>query len=204
MRIKICGLTREEDAALAESLGAWALGFIYFPGSKRCVDADAARAIIGKRTTPCVGVFVNQVDEAIARAKDTHLSGLQLHGDETPEDCARVQEVYAGFVAKALRLGNEADLENIAQYAEVVDYILLDTAKPGEWGGSGMPCDWSLAARACEMGAPIILAGGLGPGNIAEAAQAVPFFAADLSSGVETAPGLKDAEKMRALFGAST
>lgn len=201
MRIKICGLTREEDAALAEELGAWALGFILYPESKRFIAPKAAQKIIARRNAPCVGVFVNQTDEALTLAQDIPFAGLQLHGDETPDDCARVKDSFDGFVVKALRPETAVDLGQIAFYKGAVDYILVDAAVKGAWGGSGVTADWSLAASAAKMGVPLILAGGLEAGNIAAAAARVDFFAADLASGVEAAAGVKDAGKMRALFG---
>lgn len=203
MRIKICGLTRQEDAVLAQYLGAWALGFIFYPQSKRFIKPDAAHGIVAAVKTPCVGVFVNQTDEALRVTKDLSLGGVQLHGDETPEECARVKKEFGGFVIKALRPETAADLGAIERYRGAADYILLDTAAQGEWGGSGKTGDWALAAKALHHGLPVILAGGLNAGNIAAAAAAVNFFAADLSSGVEKSPGVKDEEKMRALFDAA-
>ena len=200
MRIKICGLTREEDAALAERLGAWALGFIFYPQSKRYLTPDAARPIIAQRTTPCVGVFVNQTEEAITLSQTIPFEGLQLHGDETPEECLRVKKSFPGFIVKALRPETEDNLKIIETYKNSVDYILIDTAVKGEWGGSGKISDWALAARATEYGVPVILAGGLNVDNIGAAQQQVKFHAADLASGVEAAPGIKDAQKLHTLF----
>lgn len=204
MRIKICGLTREEDAALAEKLGAWALGFILYPGSKRFIPPMAAKKIVAARRAPCVGVFVNQTDEALAVARDIRFKGLQLHGDETPDDCARAKAASGCFIVKALRPETEKDLEKIAHYADAVDYILIDAAVKGAYGGSGVTADWELAARAAgiaaELGVPLILAGGLDAGNIRAAAEKVPFFAADLAGGVESSPRVKDEGKMRELF----
>lgn len=194
MRVKICGLTRAEDAALAHRLGAWALGFIFYPPSKRYIEpAKAEEIIVGLPAgAKAVGVFVNQVPNVKG------LAGIQLHGDETPEDCAKARAGFDGFVIKALRPENENDLGQIARYKDVVDYILVDT--PGAYGGTGKTGDWALAARAVGMGVPLILAGGLDAGNIREAARQVPFFAADLAGGVEAAPGIKDAGKMKELF----
>jgi phosphoribosylanthranilate isomerase len=200
VRVKICGLTRMEDAALAQRLGAWALGFILYPQSKRYVRPEAAREIVLESRARCVGVFVNQTDEAIEIARHVPFAGLQLHGDETPDDCRRVRDNFGGFITKALRPETEADLEAIDGYKDCVDYLLIDTPAQGEYGGTGKACDWGLAASAAGRGVPLILAGGLGPGNIAEAEARVPFFAADLSSGIESAPGVKDAAKMEILF----
>lgn len=202
MRVKICGLTRAEDAKAAQDLGAWALGFIFYPKSKRFVAADAAKNIIATlpATAQPVGVFVNQTDEAIAIAKNVGLKGIQLHGDETPDDLRRVRAEFSGTVIKALRPKNEADLQAIADYKGLADYILLDAAVGNEYGGTGHTGDWSLAQKAADFGIPVIVAGGLGPDNIAAAYAQTNPHALDLSSGVEASPGIKDHAKLQALF----
>ncbi len=201
MRVKICGLTRAEDAKAAQDLGAWALGFIFYPKSKRFITADAAKNIIASLPdAQPIGVFVNQTDEALLIAQDAGLKGIQLHGDETPDDLRRVRTAFSGTIVKALRPKTEADLQVIADYKGLADYILLDAAVGNEYGGTGHTGDWSLAQKAAAFGIPVIVAGGLGPDNIAAAhAQANPH-ALDLSSGVEAAPGIKDHAKLQALF----
>jgi phosphoribosylanthranilate isomerase len=202
MRVKICGLTRAEDAALAQELGAWALGFVFYPQSKRHIDAGQAATIIQSLPKPvlAIGVFVNQTDEALAIAKQAHLGGVQLHGDETPEDCKKVKQNFSGLVIKAFRPETENDLSAIHSYKGTVDYILLDAAAPGQWGGSGKTTDWALAAKAATFGIPLILAGGLTAENIRAADRQVKPFALDLSSGVEISPGIKDTGKLKGLF----
>ena len=202
MRVKICGLTRIEDALRAQELGAWALGFIFYPGSKRHIAPEQAGKIISGLKTHAFGVFVNQTDEALTVAKQIPLKGLQLHGDESPEECQRVRSGFSGLLIKALRPRKEEDLKVIAAYKGIVDYILIDSAAGGQYGGTGQTADWSLAEKASAFGIPVILAGGLTPENILAAqAQAKPY-ALDLSSGVESAPGIKDMQKLDALFGA--
>jgi len=203
MHVKICGLTRLEDALLAENLGAWALGFIFYPKSVRHVTRDAARTIVPQLKTPAIGVFVNQTAEALEIVKDTPLRGLQLHGDETPDDCRHVRDNFGGLLIKAFRLRETADLAKIPAYHGIVDYILIDAAVEGHYGGSGTLADQSLAIAAKEFEIPIILAGGLNPANAAAAIQAVRPYAIDLASGVEAAPSIKDPEKMKALFAAA-
>ncbi|MBL8711685.1 MAG: phosphoribosylanthranilate isomerase [Alphaproteobacteria bacterium] len=201
MRVKICGLTRSEDAAAAQNLGAWALGFIFYPKSKRFISADAAKSIIA--TLPAsrpIGVFVNQTGEAIGIAKDAGLKGIQLHGDETPDDLRRVRAAFSGTLIKALRPKSEADLQAIAGYKGLADYILLDAAVGNEYGGTGHTGDWSLAQKATAFGIPVIVAGGLDPDNIAAAYAQTKPYALDLSSGVEASPGIKDHAKLQALF----
>jgi phosphoribosylanthranilate isomerase len=202
MRVKICGLTRAEDAALAQELGAWALGFVFYPKSKRYIDPQQAQTIIQTLPNPAraIGVFVNQTDEALAIAKKIPLGGVQLHGDETPEDCKKVKQNFSGLVIKAFRPETEDDLNAIHLYKGAVDYILLDAAAPGQWGGTGKTTDWTLAAKAAEIGIPLILAGGLTAENILAADRQVKPFALDLSSGVEISPGIKDTDKLKRLF----
>lgn len=202
MRVKICGLTRAEDAKAAHDLGAWALGFIFYPKSKRFIDASSAKNIIAAlpATALPVGVFVNQTDEAISIAQDTGLKGIQLHGDETPDDLRRARAAFSGTIIKALRPKTEADLEAIAHYKGLADYILLDAAVGNEYGGTGHTGDWTLARNAAGFGVPVIVAGGLGPDNIAAAYTQTNPHALDLSSGVEAAPGIKDPAKLQALF----
>ena len=203
MRIKICGLTRAEDAQYAHDLGAWALGFIFYPLSKRHITAAAAEKIIAQlpRDALTVGVFVNQVDEAIETAKRISLKAVQLHGDETREDCAHIRHDFSGRIIKALRPKDAGDLRQIEEYKGVVDYILIDAAVAGSYGGSGVVADWTLAVKAQDYGLPVILAGGIVPENIRDAAVQVQPHAIDLSSGVESAPGIKDKKKMDKLFG---
>lgn len=199
MRVKICGLTRKEDALLAARMGAWALGFVFYPKSPRYISADIAKSVIEGITTPAIGVFVNQTENVPIIAAKAALAGVQLHGDETPADCRYIRKKFHGLVIKALRLKLEEDLARIDAYKNDVDYILIDAAHQDQYGGTGQVADWSLAAQAA-MKAPLILAGGLNDGNILNAANRVFPYALDLSSGVEASPGIKDAARMRALF----
>ncbi len=194
VRVKICGVTRLEDALLAVRLGADALGFNFWPGSKRFLAPAAAREIV-RRLPPlvtAVGVFVNATQDELLRA--VAASGVQvaqLHGDEPPALCGALPLP----VVKALRVRDAASLDALAAYDGLVGAILLDSPSPG-YGGSGAAFDWSLAAAAAAA-RTVILAGGLRPANVAEAVRAVRPFAVDVASGVESAPGLKDGELMR-------
>jgi len=191
-RVKICGITRLEDALAAVRLGADALGFNFWPGSKRYLAPAAARAII--RALPplvtTVGVFVNPSrEEAVAAAAISGVQVLQLHGDESPELCSSLPLP----VLKGLRVGGPAALALLGRYLGVAGF-LLDAESPG-YGGSGRTFDWSLVAGAAER-VTVILAGGLDPANVAEAVRAVHPYAVDVASGVESAPGVKDPELM--------
>jgi phosphoribosylanthranilate isomerase len=200
VKVKICGITRAEDAELAVSLGAWAIGFILWPGSKRAADAGVAAGISlsMQRKVERVGVFVNQPLDEIERLVDAlALSYVQLHGDEGPSFCAAVAQRTGVKVIKAVRVGHAADLRDLDRFH--TDLHLLDTAAEGVRGGSGQTWDWSLAARRRSK-VPFLLSGGLTPANVAEAIAAVHPWGVDVASGVEAAPGVKDPERMRAFF----
>jgi len=199
MRVKICGLTRKEDALLAQQLGAWALGFIFYPKSPRWVSGSAVKTILEGITTPAIGVFVNQTESVLDIAAEAGLSGIQLHGDETPEECRRIRKNFDGFLIKAIQLKEKKDLQQIETYKDDVDYILIDATHNGQYGGTGQTADWSLAALAAKQ-ASVILAGGLNDKIILAAAAQVSPYALDLSSGIETSPGIKDPIKMHNLF----
>jgi phosphoribosylanthranilate isomerase len=202
-RVKVCGITRLEDAELAASLGAWAIGFILWPGSKRAVDpamaAGIARAL--RRRVEPVGVFVNASLGEVAHAADAiGLSHLQLHGDEGPAFCTEAGRRTGCKVIKAARVASGADLQALERYR--VDYHLLDTAAKGQYGGTGRSWDWELAAHRRSK-IPAILSGGLTPENVADGIAAVHPFAVDVSSGVEAEPGIKDPAKVEAFFAAA-
>jgi phosphoribosylanthranilate isomerase len=198
VRIKICGITNLDDARLAAELGAHALGFIFYAKSPRFVRPDAAREII--RNLPplvmTVGVFVDEEAGVVKDIAETAgLDWVQLHGQESPEYCRSLQR----RVIKGFRIKDAHSLSLLPVYRRSVQAFLLDTYKAGTTGGTGETFDWTLARQAKELG-PIILAGGLTPGNVAQAIKAVQPAAVDVASGVEAAPGKKDPEKLRAFF----
>lgn len=196
IRVKICGVTRLEDALEAARLGADALGFNFWPGSKRYLPPSEARAIV-RQLPPfvaAVGVFVDPAREEVLRAAEASgIGAVQLHGDEPPELCRELPLP----VLKAIRVLGPASLDRLPDY-DGVQGFLLDSAGPG-YGGSGRTFDWALAARAAREHA-IVLAGGLGPDNVAEAIRVVRPWGVDVASGVESAPGVKDAVKTRAFL----
>jgi len=191
VRVKICGVTRLPDALDAARLGADALGFNFWPRSKRHVNAATARQIIARLppfVTP-VGVFVNQSEgEMRAIAAETGIQVFQLHGDEPPELCARLPLP----VVKAIPVDQVRTLSKLLSYE--VQAFLLDTPSRG-YGGSGEPFDWSLAEGVSEV-APVVLAGGLTPENVGAAIRAVRPWAVDVASGVESSPGVKNPGRM--------
>jgi phosphoribosylanthranilate isomerase len=192
VRVKICGITRLEDALAAAQLGADALGFNLWPGSRRFVDPEAAREIVARLPpfVTAVGVFVNQAPAEVTRlAAAAGVAAVQLHGDEPPGDCQGL-----GLpVIKSFRVAGPGDLAALGAYRSVAA-VLLDSRSEG-FGGSGRAFDWELARRL-PGGLPLILAGGLTPENVAEAVRAVRPWAVDVASGVEASPGKKDRERM--------
>ncbi len=192
-KVKICGITRVEDALAAVRLGADALGLNFWPGSKRYIAPAEARDIV-RRLPPfvaAVGVFVNPTRDEVLRAQDASGIGVvQLHGDEPPALCASIPFP----VVKAIRVTDARALAALSSYE--VRAFLLDASCAG-YGGGGVAFDWRLAATAVAGEVPVILAGGLHPGNVAEAIRAVQPWAVDVATGVESAPGVKDSEKMR-------
>lgn len=211
-RIKVCGLRRAEDAAMAVELGAWAIGFVFWSKSPRAVTPADARQIVDSvpaRGVLRVGVFVDAtVDEILATVDAAQLSAVQLHGSESANVCADVKARLPNVrVFKALRprAGEKIDAET---YAKSCDALLIDAHSTTLPGGTGQRADWSAAAEISKI-APLILAGGLNETNVGEALSTVRPFALDVSSGLESAPGEKDHSKMRAFFeqvgkGAST
>jgi phosphoribosylanthranilate isomerase len=197
MRVKICGLTQAEDAALAVELGADAVGFIFWPKSPRVTTIANVRAI--GRALPGfvtrVGVFVNAPpDEVAATAAEAGLDPVQLHGDE---DVAQYAGISARLI-KGLPLDDDAAVQRVIDLpAEVTP--LVDAADRDRRGGTGRLADWSRAARVASQ-RPIVLAGGLSADNVADAIRQVRPWAIDVSSGVEDAPGVKNAARLRQLF----
>jgi phosphoribosylanthranilate isomerase len=195
-RVKICGITRLDDARAALDAGADALGFVFWPDSPRCVSMDAAAAII--RTLPTtitpVGVFVNQPFDEVARvARTVGLRAVQLHGDEPVEQCATLP--YPCF--KAVAVSPSTDPAQVAAWPAFV-LPLLDAHDPVRRGGTGLTVDWEVAARIARL-RPVILAGGLRPENVEDAIAQVEPYGVDVSSGVEERPGIKDPRRIRAL-----
>ncbi len=196
--VKICGLTNGADAQMAAGMGAAAVGMIFYAGSPRCVTAAQAREIVAgvDGRVAKVGVFVNESPERInAIVAEVGLDLVQLSGDEPPEDCARVEVP----VIKVLHVSPEFDPARANDYA--VRAVLLDTFKDGSFGGTGQTFSWDAIDRQV-IDSPVILAGGLHPGNVREGIAQVGPDAVDISSGVEAAPGRKDPAKLAALFAA--
>ena len=196
MLVKICGITRADDALAAAAAGAGAIGLVFWPGSPRFVDPFRARTIV--RALPpfitVVGVFVNQPLEYVnGVASLVRLGAAQLHGDET----AGFASAITVPIIKAIPLG-AADEARAAEWPAATT-LLLDVHDPVKRGGTGRTIDWTAAAAVAAR-RTVLLAGGLTPENVADAVARVRPFGIDVSSGVERAPGIKDHQRLRALF----
>jgi phosphoribosylanthranilate isomerase len=203
MNVKLCGMTRMEDAQLAADLGAWAIGFILWPGSKRAADPAVAAGIaraLRRRVEP-VGVFVNaSLDEVAHAVEAMGLTHVQLHGDEGPSFCQAVAQRTGARVIKALRIGSNADVADAERYH--TDLHLFDASAGEERGGTGQTWDWALTAKR-RTDVPLVLSGGLTPQNVGEAIAAVRPWGVDVASGIEASPGVKDHEKVEAFVAAA-
>ena len=199
-RVKICGVTRLEDAQQAVELGAAALGFNFYAPSPRYIDPGAARAIV-RRLPPFVtpvGVFANETDKArvISIAREAGATAVQLHGPRFP-DLDELLSAFTLVVAVAVQESFKAEALGKFQPSA----YLLDAFDPERPGGTGKTFDWNAAREAKRYG-PIILAGGLTPENVGRAVRVARPFAVDVASGVESAPGIKDPARLRAFFAA--
>ena len=197
-RIKLCGITSRDDALLAVEAGAWAVGCILWPGSPRACDpAEAARiATALRRRAHVCGVFVNApLDEVAGLVDGIGLTMVQLHGDEGPAFCAEVARRTGAKVMKAAPVRGIADIRALEAFH--TDYHLLDAHRPGMRGGTGETFDWELV-RTRRSKIPLVLSGGLGPENVADAIAAVRPFAVDTASGTEASPGVKDPQRVAA------
>jgi phosphoribosylanthranilate isomerase len=202
-RVKICGVTRVEDARLAVELGAWAVGTIFHEPSPRACTPAVAEEIGAevKRKAELVGVFVNApLDEVTLLADRCSFTILQLHGDEGPAYCREAARRTGCKIMKAQRVRDAADVRHVEAFREV-DLHLLDAHSESVRGGSGRSFDWELAHHHSST-IPIVLSGGIDAGNVTAAVAVVRPFAVDSASGTEAEPGVKDPARVEALIGA--
>lgn len=202
--VKICGLSTPETLTTAVESGARFVGFVFYPPSPRHVAFDTAfhlaRAVpTGVRS---IGLFVNPEDEELERiATGIQLDMIQLHGDETPERVAEIKARFAMPVIKAIRVATKYDLEGIEEFEDAADWLLFD-AKPANAelpGGTGQSFDWNIL-KGKSFKKRWMLSGGLDTDNVKEALSILKPNAVDISSGVESAPGIKDAEKIKSFI----
>jgi phosphoribosylanthranilate isomerase len=192
-RVKICGITNSHDAEIAVDSGADAIGMVFYPDSPRNISLSQAREIVS-RVPPfvtTVGLFVNSSAQQINRVINAvSLDLLQFHGDEDEEFCSHFQRPYL----KVVRVQANTDLHRLCQQYASARGLLVDSYKPGIPGGTGETFDWSMIPR--DLPLPLVLAGGLNAGNVESALARVQPYAVDVSSGVESSPGVKDVEKI--------
>lgn len=194
-RIKICGFTRADDAACAARLGIDAIGLVFYPPSPRNVNIAQAQQIIKvlPAFTSVTALFVNAAEHQVSRVlRNVAVDIIQFHGDEEADFCRSFTRPYI----KAVRMRQDIDISAIMDTYHDAAGMLLDAYHPGVAGGTGKRFDWQLIPAEAKL--PIILAGGLTPENACQAVRIVQPYALDVSSGVETGKGLKDAEKMAA------
>ena len=201
--VKICGITRLQDAELAAGFGANALGFVFWPGSPRHITADKARAIAAQvpDMVAKVGVFVDQpIDEVARTMDDVGLDIAQLHGHESPEYCRQLKYAVSGFSRTVIKSVGMQDNAPVAIDDFDPDVVLLvDAHDPARFGGTGKTVNWD-SAREIAASRRTILAGGLNAANVKLAVRTVQPYGIDVSSGVETAPGVKDPNRLRTFF----
>jgi phosphoribosylanthranilate isomerase len=198
--VKICGVSRLDDARLAAELGAWAVGLIFSRESPRACAIETAEEIEAelRRRVELAGVFVNApLDEVAQTADRCGLTIVQLHGDEGPAYCQEVARRTGAKVMKAVRVKDAASVDALRAYP--TDLHLLDAYVPGRAGGTGETFNWELASRHRGR-ARVVLSGGLTPDNVGQAVTAVRPFAVDTASGTEQEPGRKDPALVRAFF----
>lgn len=191
-KVKICGMTNLADATHAADLGVWAIGLIHHRESSRYIEPDVAEEIGAalRRRCEVVGVFVNSpMEEIVEAAERENLTMLQLHGDEGPSFCAEAGRRTGAKMMKALRVRSAADVKGAEAFR--TDFHLFDAHRPESPGGTGESFDWELL-RGRRSQVPMVLAGGLTPGNVVEAIEAAHPYAVDVVTGVEAEPGRKD------------
>ena len=203
VRVKVCGMTRADDAVLACELGATAVGFVFWEGSPRWVAPGTARAVVDalpREVTP-VGVFVDSDNRTIEdTVKEVGLRAVQMHGTESAEFCVELSRRLGVEVLKAVPLRGAESVRHATGLPDSLT-VLLDTHDPVKKGGTGRQVDWSLAAAVARQ-RRIYLAGGLSPANLVDGVVAVRPYGVDVSSGLETTPGVKDHGLMRNFFAA--
>lgn len=203
-RVKVCGITRPEDGAWAGVCGADAIGLVFYPPSPRSVEVEQARGVVAALPpfVSVVALFVDPEPEWVRRVLGAvPVDLLQFHGDESPEAC----EAYGRPYMKALSMGEGVDPRGVARRYRSARALLLDGFREGVRGGTGTTFDWSRVPR--DLGLPVVLAGGLEPGNVGRAVRTVRPYGVDVSGGVEASKGVKDPARveafMREVLGAS-
>ena len=196
-KVKICGLTSLHDARFVSGARVHYMGFIFYEESPRFITPAEAGAIINWIEGPeCVGVFVNQpLDDVNMIARQTGVELIQLHGNESPDYCKLIDKPIIKVIHVEPGSSEEELKEAIAPYLSVADYLMFDTKIEGKWGGTGKTFDWSLIENICD-GKPFFLSGGINVHNVRKACKKINPYAIDLSSSLESGPGVKDFDKV--------
>ncbi|MEQ1763757.1 MAG: phosphoribosylanthranilate isomerase [Pyrinomonadaceae bacterium] len=200
-KVKICGITTLEDAALAADLGADMIGFNFYPGSKRYISAERVASFVESLTEGVmkVGVFVNaSVDDIVFAKKLALLDAVQLHGNESSQFVAELRDRVDSKIIKAIQIRSVSDISFLGGFG--ADAVLVDTYSASDFGGTGETFDWQIAREGCEKIDQLFLAGGLNPDNVGEAIRIVRPYAVDVASGVESSPGKKVPKKLEAFI----
>lgn len=204
VQVKICGIKTPEILEVTAEAGADFAGFVFYPKSPRFVETEQAVALVSRLPSyvKSVGLFVNPEDGQIADVlRLTKLEMIQLHGDESPERVGQVRKIFSLPVIKAIPVSSEDDFVQVQAYEDATDWLLFDR-KSDAYGGTGQSFDWNLL-RNKTFKKPWMLSGGLTADNVAEALSLLFPTAVDVSSGVESARGVKDADKIRAFIAAA-
>jgi phosphoribosylanthranilate isomerase len=200
IKVKICGVCTAEDALKCVEAGADAVGMLLAPSPRRITIEKAGDIVesLPPFVTPVMVMMPSSAEEAVEAARAINPGAIQLQGDEPPEMLLKIKRALPGArIIKAVHIGGGGELEKAKAYEEVADAILLDTMSPGR-GGSGQTHDWSVSGMVvASIKKPVVLAGGLGPHNVADAIKAVRPFAVDVASGVEAEGRVKDMALMK-------
>lgn len=203
MRVKICGITNLTQGLAMVNFGADTLGFICVPKSPRYINHEVIKNITQQlpKSISKIGIFVNEnIDNIIKIVQETSLTGVQLHGEESPAFCSQLREFLPNIeIIKAFRYENSESLALLDNYTPVIDTILLDAYEQGVYGGTGKTLNWLQLTNFRPL-RPWLLAGGINADNVLNALATVKCEGIDVSSGVEISPGNKDLEKVRRLF----
>ncbi|MGD9866877.1 MAG: phosphoribosylanthranilate isomerase [Hyphomicrobiales bacterium] len=211
VKVKICGIRTPEALDAALDSGAQWFGLVFYPRSPRNVTLETARALVARARgrIPAVALLVDPGDAQIEDVVSTVApQWLQLHGDETPERVAEIRKRFGLPVIKAIRVAGEAEAKQAIAYDGIADMVLFDALPPGDDaaalpGGNGVPFDWRALRNMTRAKRHFILSGGLTPGNVQAAIAATGAETVDVSSGVESAPGVKDPARIRAFIRAA-
>ncbi|MCM8806184.1 MAG: phosphoribosylanthranilate isomerase [Candidatus Omnitrophica bacterium] len=200
MKVKICGITRKEDAIICEKLGIDYLGFNFYSGSKRFIKPESAKFIISElKKIKTIGVFVeNDLDSIKKIVEFCGLDGIQIHSEQSPVFCNKIKREFPGLIIiQAFRIKGSIP-ENINDFD--ADYFIFDSFDERQFGGTGKIFDWKILDKAGEVLKKTFIAGGVNPDNVEKIVFLTNIYGIDVASGVEISPGIKDKNKIKCLL----